>query len=67
MLAYPSVLYVLAHEALAGRSGSRRVLAGAEPLLPEIRAATEQAWGVKVINIWAPRKEAGTGWAATAR
>jgi phenylacetate-coenzyme A ligase PaaK-like adenylate-forming protein len=31
---------------LAGRLRitPRRVLAGAEPLLPEIRAATEQAW-----------------------
>jgi acyl-coenzyme A synthetase/AMP-(fatty) acid ligase len=61
MLAYPSVLYVLAHEALAGRSGSRRVLAGAEPLLPEIRAATEQAWGVKVINIWGASEGGGNG------
>jgi phenylacetate-CoA ligase len=47
ILAYPSVLYVLAREALAGRLriAPRRVLAGAEPLLPEIRAAAEQAWG----------------------
>jgi phenylacetate-CoA ligase len=52
MLAYPSVLYVLAREAMAGRLhiAPRRILAGAEPLLPEIRAAAEQAWGGKVIN-----------------
>ena len=53
MLVYPSVLHALAHEAAAGRLriAPRRILAGAEPLLPEIRAAAEQAWGVKVINV----------------
>jgi phenylacetate-CoA ligase len=62
VLAYPSVLYVLAHEALAGRLriAPRRLLAGAEPLLPEIRAAAEQAWGVKVINIWGTSEGGGT-------
>ena len=47
MTVYPSVLHTLAHEAAAGRLriAPRRVLAGAEPLLPEIRAAAELAWG----------------------
>jgi phenylacetate-CoA ligase len=62
MLVYPSVLHALAHEAAAGRLriAPRRVLAGAEPLLPEIRAAAEQAWGVKVINIWGTSEGGGT-------
>ena len=62
MLAYPSVLYVLAREAMAGRLqiAPRRILAGAEPLLPEIRAAAEQAWGGKVINIWGTSEGGGT-------
>jgi phenylacetate-CoA ligase len=62
MTVYPSVLYALAHEAAAGRLriAPRRVLAGAEPLLPEIRAAAEQAWGVKVINIYGTSEGGGT-------
>jgi phenylacetate-CoA ligase len=62
MLVYPSVLHALAHEAAAGRLriAPRRVLAGAEPLLPEIRAAAEQAWGVKVINIYGTSEGGGT-------
>jgi phenylacetate-CoA ligase len=62
LLAYPSVLYVLAREALAGRLriAPRQILAGAEPLLPEIRAAAEQAWTGKVINIWGTSEGGGT-------
>ena len=62
MTVYPSVLHSLAHEAAAGRLriAPRRVLAGAEPLLPEIRAAAEQAWGVKVINIYGTSEGGGT-------
>jgi phenylacetate-CoA ligase len=62
MLAYPSVLYALAREALAGRLhiAPRRILAGAEPLLPEIRAAAERAWGGKVINVWGTSEAGGT-------
>ena len=62
MLVYPSVLHALAHEAAAGRLriAPRRVLAGAEPLLPEIRAAAEQAWGVKVINVCGTSEGGGT-------
>jgi phenylacetate-CoA ligase len=62
MLVYPSVLYVLAREAMAGRLriAPLRVLAGAEPLLPEIRAAAEQAWDIKVINVWGTSEGGGT-------
>ena len=62
MLAYPSVLYVLAREALAGRLtiAPRRILAGGEPLLPEIRAAAERAWGERVINIYGTSEGGGT-------
>jgi phenylacetate-CoA ligase len=62
MLVYPSVLYVLAREALAGRLriAPRRVLAGAEPLLPEIRATAERAWGATVINIYGTSEGGGT-------
>jgi phenylacetate-coenzyme A ligase PaaK-like adenylate-forming protein len=62
MTVYPSVLYALAREAAAGRLriAPRRVLAGAEPLLPEIRAAAEQAWGVKVINVYGTSEGGGT-------
>ena len=59
---YPSVLHALAHEAAAGRLriAPRQILAGAEPLLPEIRAAAEQAWGVKVINVYGTSEGGGT-------
>jgi phenylacetate-CoA ligase len=62
MTVYPSVLHALAHEAAAGRLriAPRRVLAGAEPLLPEIRAAAELAWGVKVINVYGTSEGGGT-------
>jgi phenylacetate-coenzyme A ligase PaaK-like adenylate-forming protein len=62
MTVYPSVLHALAHEAAEGRLriAPRRVLAGAEPLLPEIRAAAEQAWGVTVINIYGTSEGGGT-------
>jgi phenylacetate-CoA ligase len=63
LLAYPSALHCLAREAMTGqlRIAPRRILAGAEPLLPEIRAAAEQAWDVKVINIWGTSEGGGTG------
>lgn len=52
---YPSALYLLAHEARAGRLriSPRRVGTYAEPLFPEIHAAIEDAWGVQVYNLWA--------------
>jgi phenylacetate-CoA ligase len=62
MLVYPSALHVLAREAQAGRLriAPRQVLAGAEPLLPETRAAAEQAWGARVINIYGTSEGGGT-------
>ena len=54
LVAYPSALHVLSVEARAGRLriAPHRVLSCAEPLLPEIRAAAEEAWGAGVGNIW---------------
>jgi phenylacetate-CoA ligase len=62
MLCYPSVLHALAGEAQAGRLriAPRQVLAGAEPLLPETRAAAERAWGTRVINIYGTSEGGGT-------
>lgn len=49
---YPSMLYVLASEAVAGRLriNPRIVGPGSEPLLPEMRRALEEAWGAPVMN-----------------
>jgi phenylacetate-coenzyme A ligase PaaK-like adenylate-forming protein len=54
LLGYPSALHVLAFEARAGslQISPRRVFSLAEPLLPEIRAVAEEAWGVGVGNLW---------------
>jgi len=54
LVAYPSALHVLSVEARAGRLriAPHQVLSCSEPLLPEIRAAAEAAWGVRVGNIW---------------
>jgi phenylacetate-CoA ligase len=54
LVAYPSALHVLSVEARAGRLriAPHQVLSVSEPLLPEIRAAAEEAWGVRVGNIW---------------
>lgn len=51
---YPSALYLLSHEARAGRLriAPNKVRTAAEPLLPEIRAALEDTWGVAVVNVW---------------
>ena len=59
---YPSALYSLAREAAAGRLriAPRFVNTGSEPLLPEMRAVIEEAWGRKVLNIY------GTSEGATA-
>ena len=54
LIAYPSALHVLAFEARAGRLqiAPRQIVSCAEPLLPEIRAAAEEAWGTRVGNMW---------------
>ncbi|HKY75231.1 MAG TPA: hypothetical protein VJS45_03760 [Acidimicrobiia bacterium] len=51
---YPSVLFGLAKEAREGRLriAPARVSCAGEPLLPEIRAALEEAWNVPVINLY---------------
>jgi phenylacetate-CoA ligase len=61
VLSYPSALLGLAHEARAGRLQiqPRRIRVGAEPLLPEIRQAAEEAWGVPVINVYGSSEAGG--------
>jgi phenylacetate-coenzyme A ligase PaaK-like adenylate-forming protein len=61
MIAYPSVLPELAHEARAGRLriAPRFIGSASEPLLPEIRAVTEETWGVPVMNWWASSEAGG--------
>jgi phenylacetate-CoA ligase len=60
--AYPSALHLLSFEARAGRLriNPRRVQSAAEPLLPEIRAAAEVAWGVRVGNLYGTSEAGGT-------
>ena len=50
---YPSIWYVLAGEAMAGRLRikPRLVGCGSEPLLPEMRKAMEDAWHRPVLNV----------------
>jgi phenylacetate-CoA ligase len=61
VLSYPSALLGLAHEARTGRLriGPRRFLVGAEPLLPEIRQAAEDTWGVPVCNVYGASEGGG--------
>ena len=63
LMAYPSALHVLSFEARAERLriAPRLIRSAAEPLLPEIRAAAEQAWGVRVGNLWGTSEGGGTG------
>jgi phenylacetate-CoA ligase len=60
--AYPSALHLLSFEAQAGRLRIHpgRVQSAAEPLLPEIRAAAEDAWGVRVGNLYGTSEGGGT-------
>jgi len=55
LFGYTSALHALSREARAGRLriAPRFVIAGSEPLLPEIRAELEQAWDVPVLNYYA--------------
>jgi phenylacetate-CoA ligase len=52
---YPSALHPLTRQAQAGRLriAPRYVISTSEPLLPEIRQALEQTWGVPVLNYYA--------------
>lgn len=63
LMSYPSALLSLAHEAQVGRLriSPRRITVAAEPLLPEIRQAAEQAWGVPVLNVYGASEAGGLG------
>ena len=54
LVGYASILGVLAAEAREGRLriAPRRVVSTSEPLLPEVRQSTEEAFGAPVANIW---------------
>ena len=54
LFGYPSALAPLAREAAAGRLriAPRIVIAGGEPLLPEIRHAIEATWPGSLLNWW---------------
>jgi phenylacetate-coenzyme A ligase PaaK-like adenylate-forming protein len=62
LVGYASALHVLSAEAEARRLriAPRTVLSSAEPLLPEIRAAAERAWNVRVGNVWGTSEGGGT-------
>jgi len=65
LIAYSSMLGVLAAEAAAGRLRLRpaAVWATSEPLLPEVRAAAEAAFGVPVMTAWAASESNGGAFA----
>ena len=60
---YSSGLFLLAHEALAGRLriAPQTVTVTSEPLLPEMRRAFETAWGCPVGNWWGSSEGGPTG------
>src|SRR5213594_3954551 len=62
--AYPSILYQLALEAKAGRLHivPKRIASGAEPLLPYIRDAVHDTWGVPVTNFWVTSEAGCLSW-----
>ena len=64
---YASALYQLTHEARAGNLhiSPKRIVASAEPLLPEIRAALEETWGAPVGNWWGTTEGGPTGASCT--
>ncbi len=63
MSGYSSALFLLAHEALAGRLriAPQTVTVTSEPLLPEMRRAFESAWGCRVGNWWGSSEGGPTG------
>jgi phenylacetate-CoA ligase len=54
LMIYASMLAVLVSEARAGRLNitPRRIITVAEPLLPEVRSAAQDAWGAPIANSW---------------
>jgi phenylacetate-coenzyme A ligase PaaK-like adenylate-forming protein len=63
LVGYPSMLFELAHEARAGqlRIAPKAVMGTSEPLLPEIRAAIEDAWQCPVGSVWGTSEGGLTG------
>jgi phenylacetate-coenzyme A ligase PaaK-like adenylate-forming protein len=61
LIAYASMLGILAEEAAAGRLRNRPavVWATSAPLLPEVRQAAEAAFGVPVLSAWAASESNG--------
>lgn len=66
---YPSMIAVLAREAQAGRLhlAPRLVSVSSEPLLPEMRAVIEAAWGQPVLNWYATSEGASAASCGQAR
>ena len=66
---YPSMIAVLAREAQAGRLhlAPRMVSVSSEPLLPEMRAVIEAAWGRPVLNWYATSEGASAASCGEAR
>jgi phenylacetate-CoA ligase len=63
LFGYPSALHMLTHEAEQGRLtiAPRHVVAGSEPLLPEIRSAVTRAWGAPIMNTWGASEAGAVG------
>ncbi len=62
--AYPSILHQLALEAKAGRLHitPKKISSGAEPLLPHIRDAVHDTWGLPVTNFWVTSEGGCLSW-----
>jgi phenylacetate-CoA ligase len=63
LFGYPSALHLLTHEAAEGRLtiAPRHVVAGSEPLLPEIRSALTRTWGAPITNTWGASEAGAVG------
>jgi phenylacetate-CoA ligase len=61
LIGHPTFLHLLTFEAMAGRLhiSPRKITCGSEPLLPEVRAALVETWGVRVENIWGSSEAGG--------
>src|SRR5260370_25639802 len=67
LVAYPSVLYQLALEAKAQRLhiAPKRIGSTSEPLLPYIRDAVRDVWGLFVANNWATSEGMMLAWSCS--
>lgn len=63
LIGYSSAIYELARQARAGnlRVEPASVMCTSEPLLPEMRAAIEEAWRCPVGSVWATSEGGGCG------